>query len=189
MVGMVVTISPSFSLYRMVVLPAAALPRQVSATRRWQPHRETKGKKYHTPTIGTARARFPSTNTHIIVRRRPSTLPDQHPVSSPAKAHAPSGPESPANWPLVTFHTPTRTSSSVRKQRADHFPPRLHPFLKSKASTSPHQGHPKHSAYRPAPPSGSASPSCQTGWQTPWTETSPWWATVWWGPRPRAHTV
>lgn len=93
-----------------------------------------KGKKYHNPTIKTARARFPSTSTHIIVRRRPTILPDQHPLSSPAKAHARSSPES--HSPPSTHRAAQEAASPSNGTTASRHS-RLIPQKQSKHDTTP----------------------------------------------------
>lgn len=184
------TISPSFNLYRMVVLPAAASPGQVSATHRRKPHRERSKKEMNRPLITTARAdtaHTTPTSSSDVGRTSFSTI--CHSPIMPIRTHAAA-----TSLPRIGRSSPSTHHAAGEEASArggqDLFPPIPDLSLKkAKAGTLPPEDHPKHSAYRPVPPSGSASPSCQTGWQTPWTGTSPWWATVWGGLSPRAHTV
>lgn len=104
MVGMVVTISPSFSLYRMVVLPAAAPPRQVSATHRRQPHGERKGEK------------IPQANHQNSPR---TIFKHKHPYHRQTSAHYPSRPAAPL---LSRQGACTQQPSEPRELATRHLP-------------------------------------------------------------------
>ena len=79
-VGMVVTISPSFSLYRMVVLPAASRPTCVKAREArfftvWTPRLERKARSVRQQRAGDGMNVDPLMHDHASSSRACSTTP------------------------------------------------------------------------------------------------------------------